>query len=42
MDYLDYELERYQYYQDTTCEHCGGCLEEEYFDCTCDDGEEEE
>jgi hypothetical protein len=42
MDYLDRELASYQYYQDATCECCGGCLIEEYYDCSCEDIEEDD
>jgi hypothetical protein len=34
---IDRELASYQFYQDTTCENCGGCLIEEYFDCHCEE-----
>ena len=37
MYYLDYELQQYQEEQEATCDSCGGCLIEEYYDCSCED-----
>lgn len=37
MYYLDYELQQYQEEQEATCVECGGCLVEEYYDCSCDE-----
>jgi hypothetical protein len=37
MDYLDYELHRYQESQDATCDYCGECILEEYYSCSCDE-----
>ena len=37
MDYLDYELQSYYEMLDSTCDECGGCLIEEYYDCSCED-----
>ena len=39
MDYLDYELQQQQYYEDSTCEECGECVLEEYYACTCEEEE---
>ena len=41
MYYLDYELQQYQEEQDATCVECGGCLVEEYYDCSCDEEEDD-
>ena len=41
MDYLDYELQQYQQEQEATCQECGGCLVEEYYDCSCGDDEDD-
>lgn len=40
MDYLDIELMQYQEDQDATCEGCGGCLIDQYYDCSCEEEEE--
>ena len=42
MDYLDYELQSHQYYEDNECCDCGGCLIDEYFSCICDEEEDDE
>lgn len=42
MYYLDYELQQYQEDQEATCPECGGCLIEEYYDCSCDDDIEQQ
>ena len=41
MGYLDWELESHQYYQDTTCGVCGECTDPDYYDCKCEDEEDE-
>lgn len=41
MGYLDWELESYQYYQDTTCGVCGECTDPDYYDCRCEEEEDE-
>ena len=41
MYYLDYELQQYQEEQEATCPECGGCLVEEYYDCSCGDDEDD-
>ena len=37
MDYLDYEIHSYFEMLDSTCDECGGCLIEEYYDCSCEE-----
>ena len=42
MDRLDYDLRSYYREEEETCENCGGCLLEEYYDCSCEDEDQEE
>lgn len=42
MDYLDYEIHSYFEMLDSTCDECGGCILEEYYDCTCEEEDDDD
>jgi hypothetical protein len=42
MDRLDYDLRSYYKYEEETCEECGEPIIEEYYNCSCENEEEEE
>jgi hypothetical protein len=42
MGYLDWELESYQNYHDSTCNVCGESKDPDYYDCRCRDEDDDE
>jgi hypothetical protein len=41
MGYLDWELESYQNYHDSTCSVCGESKDPDYYDCSCKDEDDD-
>ena len=42
MDRLDYDLRGYYKYEEETCENCGEPIVEPYYNCKCEDEDQEE